>query len=83
MTTCLERAVHSVSCACLVWAFVNLLVCFFRFWFCGWDVGFDCISSYSLPFFLLYLLKTNVLDFSDDVINVNICSARTKKYHFS
>ena len=24
------------------------------FWFVGWDVGFEFISSWSLPFFLLW-----------------------------
>ena len=27
MITCLERAVHSVYCACLLWAFVKFCVC--------------------------------------------------------
>ena len=32
MTTCLERAVHSVNCACLSWALVKFCVCpFFPF----------------------------------------------------
>ena len=56
----LERAVHSVYYACLARAFVILWVCF-PFWFWGWDVGFDCISSWSLPFFLRFIeSKTQV-----------------------
>ena len=48
-----EIAVHSVYCACLSWTFFNLCKCCFPFWFWGWDVGFDCVSSWSLPCFLL------------------------------
>ena len=30
-----------------------LCVSFFPFWYWGWDVGCDCINSWSLPFYLL------------------------------
>ena len=50
-------AVHSVYFACLSLTFINLCVCFFPFWFCGWDVGFDFISSLSLSFYLLWKLR--------------------------
>ena len=33
-----------------------MCVFFLPFWFWGRDEGFDCISSWSLPFFLLYSL---------------------------
>ena len=33
----------------------NLYVCFFLCWFWGWDVGFDCINSWSLPFYLFVI----------------------------
>ena len=53
MTTCLGKSFSfSVDCAWIAWAFVNLGVCFFPFWFGVRDVGFDCISFWSLPFFL-------------------------------
>ena len=53
MTTCLKRAVHSVYCACLSWAFVKFCVCP-SFPFCTegrmWDVIVlipdDCLSIY-------------------------------------
>ena len=51
MTTCLGKIVYSVYCACLSQTFINLCV-FFPFWFWGWDVGFDCINSWPVPFYL-------------------------------
>ena len=42
--------------------FVNLCVCFFPFWFWGWDVGFGCNISWPLPFCLLCLFKLNYVE---------------------
>ena len=40
MNICLERAIHSVYCACLSWAFVKFCVCPLTFGIEGrmWDV---------------------------------------------
>ena len=38
-----ERLLMCV-CVCLsVCLYARVCVCVFPFWFCGWDVGFDCI----------------------------------------
>ena len=42
-----ERAVHSVYCAYLSWTFIKFFVSFFPFWYWEWDVGCDCINSWS------------------------------------
>ena len=49
-----ERAVHLVYRACLPWMFVSLRECCFTFRFWGYDMGFDCFSSWSLVFPLLW-----------------------------
>ena len=48
-----KRAIHSVYRACLSWTFILLCVCFIPFLFWGMDVGFGCISAWSVPIFLL------------------------------
>ena len=53
-----ERGVHSVYCACSLWTFLSLWVCFFPSWFWGWDVGLNCINSWSLPFYLFFSTET-------------------------
>ena len=49
------RAIHSVYSACLSWTFISLYMCFFSFWFWGWDVGFHSTISWSLLFHFFFL----------------------------
>ena len=55
MTTCWERAVHSVKCSCLSWALVKICVCHsFPF---GIEVGMlDVIVLFLIIAFLFSLL---------------------------
>ena len=49
MTTCLGKSCLFGYCACLSWAFINLCVCPFPYWFRGRDVGLvpnDCLTFY-------------------------------------
>ena len=48
MTTCLRKSC-SFSPLCITFLNVYQFMCvLFTLWYCGWDVGFDCV--YSLPF---------------------------------